>query len=67
MNNEILDEDGFPRVKPGYTRVWTDHTGRWYEDIKNEELNNDTVINFNTLVTKEIDREIIKDLLKIKG
>ena len=24
----------FPPVKEGYTRIFTDHTGRWYEDIK---------------------------------
>lgn len=61
-------------LKPeaGYVRVYTDHTGRWYEDILkteleriNHESRNDPLMKIlgEELMT-EINREIVRAVVK---
>lgn len=45
-------------------KIYIDHTGRWYEEYSPEEINvNDPLIKImNEEITKEIDKEFIKNL-----
>lgn len=64
--------DGEAPVEKGYVRLYTDHTGRWYEDITIEEhekrikeAQDDPFYQFVAEeIRKEIDREIIKQITK---
>lgn len=55
---------GFPPPKEGYTRIFEDHTGRWFKDVSPEEMEeykNDPFMKIlNEEITKEINREIIE-------
>ena len=55
--------------KPGYVRVYVDHTGRWYDDITQEEYDRrvkefgeDPLAQF---VTQEIKNEIDNQIIKV--
>lgn len=65
MGKPKLDKDGFPSVRKGYTRVFTDHTGRWYEDIKTSELEKPDPL--AELLWEEVQKEIDKEILRKLG
>ena len=56
----------FP-LKPGYTRRYTDHTGRWFEDLSPEEIEAEKNDPYNKIVidaiTEEINKEIIRSIV----
>jgi hypothetical protein len=55
----------FP-LKYGYKRYYTDHTGRFFEDVSPEEqeaARNDPLLQeFNKIVQEEINREMLREL-----
>lgn len=67
MTTSELDEDGFPPVQEGYTRIFMDHTGRWYKDFSPEEMeeyrNDPLMKEINRVVTEQIDKELIQQIL----
>jgi hypothetical protein len=57
------DDIDFPPVQEGYIRRFTDHTGRWYEDIPEAEYNRppfDLKSELLHLLQEEIDAEMIR-------
>ena len=56
-------------VKPGYTRIYTDHTGRWYKDYTQaeiDEMNDDPFLKIlREEIQKEVDKELIDQTKKI--
>jgi hypothetical protein len=52
----------------GYVRIYTDHTGRWYEDIPEaqlEESKSDPLMRLlQEEINKEINREIVRTIVK---
>lgn len=61
------DTDEFP-LKEGYTRIYTDHTGRDWEDKSPEEMEairtDPFQVELKALIQKEIDDEVIKMMIK---
>jgi hypothetical protein len=51
----------FPPVSEGHTRIFTDHTGRWYEDVPNEQLQTETTA-LGLAIRHELDRAILEKL-----
>jgi nuclear transport factor 2 (NTF2) superfamily protein len=55
-------------LKEGYTRIYSDHTGRWFDDYSPEQMEfmrNDPLMKIiHEEITKEIDREIIRQMVK---
>lgn len=64
-HKDELDWDVVDPVKPGYVRVYTDHTGRWYQDYTQEEY--DKIINhpFMVILREEIQKEINKEVIRL--
>lgn len=64
-----LLEDTEPPMDFGKIRVYTDHTGRFYEDVTPEEYelryNSEELKLLREEVQKEIDREMLEQMLKI--
>ena len=62
-----VDEE-FP-LKEGYTRVYEDHTGRWFKDYSPEEyeeaFNSPEMQEFGKILQEEIDKEVINKMLEI--
>jgi hypothetical protein len=57
------DDIDFPPVQEGYIRHFTDHTGRWYEDIPEAEYNqppSELKAELLQLLREEIDAEMIR-------
>lgn len=60
-----------PPIPEGHVRVYTDHTGRWYEDIPQadhdamvEAARNDPLLQIlNAEIQAEIDREIVASIV----
>lgn len=65
---DVVLSDDFPPVKPGYVRVFIDHTGRWYEDYTQEEydkmMNDPLMVIFREEIQKEVNKEIIAEICK---
>lgn len=64
-----MDDTINPPVEPGKIRVYTDHTGRFYEDVTPEEYellyNSEELKSLREEVQKEIDKEMLEQMLKI--
>ena len=64
---EIDDTDEFP-LKEGYTRCYTDHTGRDWVDLSPEEVeairNDPFQIEMKAILQEEIDKELIVKMVE---
>lgn len=70
--------DELPPVEYGYIRFFTDHTGRWYDDVKDRDLWH-TVLTYEQFMEKEfldilaaeiqieINKEILNEILGKHG
>jgi hypothetical protein len=58
-----LEEDP---LKEGYTRIYGDHTGRWYDDVSPEDMeasrNDPLMIDLRTAIDEEVNREIMRQM-----
>jgi hypothetical protein len=50
-------------IQPGYTRIYIDHTGRVYQDVKTEDLENDRNDPLRKLLLEEIQKEINREII----
>lgn len=64
MPADDFDEHGHPKVQEGFVRVYTDHTGRWYKDFTQEELDelaNDPILK---ILAEEVQAELNAEFMR---
>jgi hypothetical protein len=53
-------------LKEGYTRIYGDHTGRWFDDVSPEDMetsrNDPLMIDLRTAIDEEVNREILRQM-----
>lgn len=67
IEEQIAEQERINPVKPGFVRVYEDHTYRWYQDIPEEDLEykpGSIEHEMAKIIREEIDKEILKQIIE---